>query len=801
MKTFPYRISVNNVKLIVFVLLFSSNILAQEIKDIIRPLRLASNKTDTILVSDLFYATDYSITFDSSDNFYLRYIKPTKQLLIKPNERAEGIQLISFNLSGKKYFIPVETSKINYQKFTYKAKGKASKAFLFGSFNGWNRKNLPMKETSRGIFEIEIPLEPGMYEYKFFVDGKELLDGNNPVTVPNGFGGFNCVINIKPKYTGTAYLHLIKKDSVDEEYNFTFYFESSNSKYKLKKEDVVALINNKKIPLKAVTVNNNFITLSFSREELKGSKVLRIAVNSLGHASNIQTLRLFNGIAAGNLTAATKYDAIIYAIMIDRFFDGDKSNSIPVKFDSLERKANYNGGDLTGIKIKLDEGYFDSLGINTLWLSPVVDNTDSAYREFPPPHRYYSGYHGYWPISSTKVEERFGDMNILKDLISSAHQHKIKVLLDFVANHIHIEHPWWKEHRNWFGNLRLPDGRLNLRLWDEQRLTTWFEPFMPSFDYSNDSAVDAMTDNAVWWIKQTGADGFRHDAVKHVPNVFWRSLTRKLKEQIEIPFNKTLLQIGETFGSYSLVGSYVNNGQLDAQFNFLLYDTALPVFLEKKNSFKMLDDQIHKTFSVYGVNNLMGNIMDSHDKVRYMAYADSDLTLSSNNAAELGWINPPQVDYKSSYDKLKLYLAYELTIPGIPIINYGDEIGMTGAADPDNRRMMRFEPNISSIEKSTLTDVSLLINIRNSNSALRYGDFLTLKADSNIYVYMRSDLNGRVLVALNKSDVNRITSVDLPAVYEIKKATDLINKNELRITKNKLHFNLNGIGYRIFRLD
>jgi glycosidase len=89
--------------------------------------------------------------------------------------------------------------------------------------------------------------------------------------------------------------------------------------------------------------------------------------------------------------------------------------------------------------------------------------------------------------------------------------------MDYVAHHVHEEHPLWKEHRDWFGVLDLPGGRKNLRLWDEYRLTTWFEPYMPSFDYtSSKEALETLTDNAVWWLTETNADGFRHDAVKHV---------------------------------------------------------------------------------------------------------------------------------------------------------------------------------------------------------------------------------------------------------------------------------------------
>lgn len=134
------------------------------------------------------------------------------------------------------------------------------------------------------------------------------------------------------------------------------------------------------------------------------------------------------------------------------------------------------------------------------------------------------------------VEEKFGDMDKLKRLIDVAHKKNIKVLLDFVSNHVHEQHPFYKNHPEWFGKLELPDGSLNLRLWDEQRLTTWFEPYLPSFDYEgSEEALEAMTDNAIWWLKTSGADGFRHDAVKHVPNKFWRRLTQKLRSRSKYP--------------------------------------------------------------------------------------------------------------------------------------------------------------------------------------------------------------------------------------------------------------------------
>ena len=282
----------------------------------------------------------------------------------------------------------------------------------------------------------------------------------------------------------------------------------------------------------------------------------------MGRYSNIQTVQIHEGVIAGKSGVHTLNDNIIYSIMIDRFSNGDKSNDNPIKHDSLFTPANYQGGDLQGIINKMEDGYFDKLGVNAFWISPIVDNTNNAYREYPAPHRWYTGYHGYWPTSSNKVEEHFGDMNLVKKIIDIAHKKDSKVYLDYVAHHVHEEHWMWKDHRDWFGTFNLPNGRLNLRLWDEYRLTTWFEPYMPSFDFvSSYEALEFMTDNAVWWLKVTGADGYRHDAVKHVPNEFWRLQTKKLKKEIGIPEKKEIYQIGESFGGIDMIASYVNNGQ------------------------------------------------------------------------------------------------------------------------------------------------------------------------------------------------------------------------------------------------
>jgi glycosidase len=796
------RLSINKFWPVLFLLASLSYAQQKSITDIIAPVKTISGTADTVIVSDLFYLPEYNIEFVPGKDFTTEFDKTRNTLIVKSNPDFEGVSSVDFRYQGKMYSIPVYGKKLSRAKFSFRPEKKYKSINLFGSFNNWNRADLPMKdESGSGTYTAAVSLEPGRYEYKFFADGEELIDPANKVTVPNGLGGINSVLTIPDLHSEAIYLHKAKLNNSGSYTEFGFYLETAVPK-KLSASNIVALIDNRRVEEKAIQIDGAGIKIKISKADLAKAKLIRVVVNISGLVSNMQAVPLTNGKPNNNATPFSWYDANIYSIMIDRFNNGDKKNDNPVKHDSLSWKANYNGGDFAGITKKIEEGYFDALGINTLWISPVNDNTNNAFREYPVPHRWYTGYHGYWPVSENKVEEKFGTFAELKKLINTAHKHKIKILLDYVSHHVHQEHPFYKEHPDWFGKLELPDGRLNLRLWDEQRLTTWFEPYMPTFDFQkSNEATNVMSENAVWWLKKTGADGFRHDAVKHVPNTFWRTLTRKLKEEIELPGHKQIYQIGETFGSYSLVGSYVNNGQLNAQFNFEQYNTAQAVFIDSSRSFVDLNNEIKKGLDVFGALHLMGNIMDSHDKNRYMAYADGALDLSQWSAIELGWNNPPEVKKATSYEKAELYYAYMFTVPGLPVIYYGSEFGMTGASDPDNRRMMRFGKELSENEKKMLGVVRGIVKVRSENSALRYGDYYPLFAGRKTFAYCRSDFYERIIVVLNKAEEEEEINLNIPAVYKSASAADLTNGLSYKIEDNQIHLKVKPRGWMILKLN
>ena len=790
------------------VVVFSSVQFAQGISELIQPIKIYQGRTDTILLSDIFYVKTYDLQFAENEKMQVSYNKEKNTAVFQPKGKYLGPVLVLFIFKGTSYTIPLLVQGANsiqqLHTFTYRSKTKIASVTVSGSFNNWNKESDRLIDgRGNGVYELTLALDPGSYTYKYIVDGKEVLDEANPEKAPTGFDGFNSVLRVAESDTVRMFLHVDTYQEAQDSSTYSFVYEHTGSFTSLEWENIYALLDNQNINPENIAFHGNKIAIHFKNTELKGNKVLRVFVSQKGKTTNIQQVVLSNGIPAGKpSTPWSWYDGSIYSIMIDRFYDGDKSNNKPVVHDSIFFPANYQGGDFLGISKKIDEGYFDSLGVNVLWISPVYDNPNEAYREYPAPHRWYSGYHGYWPISDTRVEEKFGTMAEVKELVAKAHNHQIKILLDCVAHHVHIRHPFYQKHPEWFGTLDLPDGRKNLRLWDEQRLTTWFEPYMPSFDFTkSEEAMNVVSDNAVWWLKETGADGFRHDAVKHVPNSFWRTLSRKLKEQIELPMHKKVYQIGETFGEYGLIGSYVNNGQLSAQFNFNLSYFAIPVFLEKDRSFSAIDFHIKKSFETFGYNNLMGNIMDSHDKVRYMAYADGKVKNQGVDTREMAWNNPPVVDHPSSYKKAELYYAYMFTIPGLPVIYYGSEFGMTGVDDPDNRRMMRFGDQLSIFEKRMLVETKKIVKMRNQHSALRYGDFYTLLADTAVYAYVRSDMNERLLVVLNKREEVASADLRLPEAFESKELIDVQTGENVPVKKNRATIAVPAIGWRVLKIQ
>jgi glycosidase len=605
-----------------------------------------------------------------------------------------------------------------------------------------------------GKWQARLDLNPGSYHYQLVANGRSMTDPNNPVLVDNNVGGVNSLLSI-PGFNRSLTPHFFALSHNNYTINIGFNNQA---------DEIIVLWENFRLPRKNVSRHGDHLHVFIPGDALKKERsFIRIRGYNQHGPSNDLLIPLHFGqpvLDPANLTREDKEKTILYFMMVDRFNNGNPDNNEPVNDPEVAPRANFFGGDLEGITQKIEDGYFTALGINTIWLSPITQNPLEAYREFPAPRRKYTGYHGYWPITLTTVDQRFGNEQSMRQMVEAAHQNNMSVMLDFVSNHVHEKNPLIINNPDWATELNLPDGRKNIRIWEEHRLTTWFDDFLPSLDFSKPEVIQTMVDSAFFWISEYNLDGFRHDATKHIPQEFWRALTQKLKEEYMVPKGKRLFQIGETFGNRELIGSYVGSGLLDGKFDFNLYFDARSAFAIDEVPFSMLDFSIHQTFNQYGFLNMMGNITGNHDMARFISLAGGDLRFDEDQI-EAGWDREVGVGDPVGYDKLASLTAFIMTIPGIPVIYYGDEIGLPGASDPDSRRPMKFR-NLSEKEMQLKEKTSMLTKLRNQNLAFVYGDFQTLFVDDQIYAYSRSYFGKHGLVVFNKSPKEKTITFVVP---------------------------------------
>jgi cyclomaltodextrinase / maltogenic alpha-amylase / neopullulanase len=552
---------------------------------------------------------------------------------------------------------------------------------------------------------------------------------------------------------------------------------------------VFAYWQNYLLPTNFIKIKNGKLIIKIPAEALKLNRsYLRVwASNKFGYSNDV-LVPLQSGLVltqSKQITRADKQSQIIYFTLVDRFKNGDKTNDHPLNRPDVNPKVDYWGGDIAGIKQKIDDGYFSKLGVNTLWISPLNQNPTGPYGYYKIANTKFSGYHGYWPISSSKVDFRFGTNQELKDLVVDAHRKDLNVLLDYVAHHVHIEHPFYKQHPQWFTSLYLPDGSMNTEKWDEQRLTTWFDTFMPTLDLSNPKVVDMMSDSTMFWLNEFNLDGFRHDATKHITEQFWRALTLKIKKKNH---GKALYQIGETYGTPELIGSYLTTGMLDGQFDFNVFDIANSAFAGVgATNLNQLKNGLHESFINYGNHNLMGYISGNHDKPRFMALASGDLKINEDSKVA-GWTRKIGITDSTAYDKMLLMHAFNLTIPGIPVIFYGDEIGLTGANDPDCRRMMKFA-GWNNRENNLWEKVSVLAHARSTNPVLIYGDFIDINSTADSWVYARKYFDKEAIVLFNNSPKPLKLEIKLADILKAKHLKAIFN-SEFSISNRILKINL-----------
>lgn len=698
--------------------------------------------------NNIVYLEDYILDFSSVDSVYysagdFEYNEDNNTLkILSEFDDIPALSVISIINDGNNYSIICRKICRETVKIMFKSENSNNytDVRIAGDFNSWNPEGYEMVREG-DMWTRTMTLDCGLYQYQIVADGNYYNNPDFGDTIPNGIGGYNTLLDaFQVCYSSGLALE-------------TSGFDEATISIALSDvpDILFVLWQNQIIPVNLKNLETNLYTVNIPEQAKEIDRsYIRVYASKDDCIANDLFIPLKNGKVIDDIIdieRGDKFSNIMYFILTDRFFNGCSNNDKKLSDQRVKEKANFQGGDLFGVLQKLNEGYFDTLGVNCLWISPIFKNPDHAYMEYPAPHRYFSGYHGYWPVSLTEIDNRFGNDSVFSSLIDVAHSRGMNVIIDFVANHVHENNPLYQSNKNWATELELEDGRKNIRLWDEYRLTTWFDTFLPSWDFSNNVVADTISDFAMYWIDKFNVDGFRHDATKHIPESFWRLLTKKIKNDYN---NKSIFQIGETFGNRRLISNYIGSGMMDSQFDFNLYFDARNCFADVNYDMKILAKSLISSLSYYGYHNLMGNITGNHDLIRFICVADSSV-LPGEDDKEAGWNRDIQIENESSYRKLTNLTAFIMSIPGVPCIYYGDEIGLPGVGDPDNRRMMKFD-NLSDNERNTFKNTADLISIRKNNIEFLLGTTKVIVAEEDIFIIKRKYFEHESYIIFNNSD-------------------------------------------------
>jgi neopullulanase len=445
-------------------------------------------------------------------------------------------------------------------------------------------------------------------------------------------------------------------------------------------------------------------------------------------------------------------DDVIYLITTDRFSNGDAAND---KDADRRNPRAWHGGDFRGIINKLP--YLKELGITAVWLTPWYDNPDEA-NQCDKPWCPYTNYHGYHAIDYYAVENRFGTVSDLQELVREARKHGIKIIQDQVANHVGIQHPWAKSPplNNWFSPfaqnsfnnsvLLSPNASAAER---ENLLKGWFNELLPDNNHDEPEVSKYHIQNALWWIGMTGIGGVRQDTIQYMPRKFIRDWSGAILRQYP-----NFYIVGEVFEEDSAQTAFFQGGKtgwdgidtiLPSVFDFKLWRTSQEVFTGKKPARALRD--VLKYDGLYPNINRVTVLANNHDTDRFMSLPGA------------------------TKESAKLHIAFILAARGIPQLYYGEEILMTGGHDPDNRKdfpggfagdpVNKFtNEGRTADEREMFEETKIWIGLRKKFEALKTGKTVDLRYDEKIYVFARQSETEQIVIGLNNSNESEYVKFD-----------------------------------------
>ena len=432
-------------------------------------------------------------------------------------------------------------------------------------------------------------------------------------------------------------------------------------------------------------------------------------------------------------------EAVVYFMMTDRFFDGNESNNTASGTDTYgDNPGLYHGGDFAGVTAKLD--YLQDLGVNTIWLTPIVKNiagvtvTDEGKEDVP----YNAAYHGYWASDFTKLNPTLGTTEEFKTMISEAHKRGMRIMVDIVVNHAG------------YGTESTFADMLRDKSVSEGDIKSW-QSGLPDFATENADVRAKLVEWQTAWMKDYGVDYFRVDTVKHVDSTTWAALKNSTTK-----VNSSFKMIGEYFGAgYASNGSSLGTRQMDADLDFDFNDQATSFVSGNISSVeKFLSARNSALNNAY----MTGQFLSSHDEDGFKAslingkgYTEDEATSAALVAATL-----------------------QLTAKGIPVIYYGEEVGLSGLNNypyQTNRYDMDF--NLATDDNVTYQHYKNLLRIRNAYTDVfaRGSRTVVAGSDEECYDVVSRSYGGTTLyVGMNIKDTVKEVKVpvSLAAGTEVK---------------------------------
>jgi glycosidase len=427
-------------------------------------------------------------------------------------------------------------------------------------------------------------------------------------------------------------------------------------------------------------------------------------------------------------------DSVFYQIFPDRFDNGDLTND-PVNLSPWNSKptiTSFHGGDLRGVINRFY--YLLDLGINTLYFNPIFLSASN--------HRYNA-------VDYFQIDPKLGDLSTFKSLLDVAHRNQVRVVLDGVFNHCGrgffafndiLENQSDSPYVDWFHIKKFP-----VDAYSPGEATTyqawWKYKSLPKFNTSNPRVCDYIYKVARYWLEQ-GIDGWRLDVPNEInDDPFWEKFREIVKKT-----NSDAYILGEIWDGDT---RWVGDSHFDGLMNYPIRTLILDLLTEKKKANAFVND-LASWVRHYPIENsfCMYNSLGTHDTERIYSL--------------LG----------RSIEKIRLAYLILFTFPGAPAIYYGDEIGLEGGPDPDNRRTFPWNETEWNIE--ILQWVKQLIRVRNDQNSLRRGNFSVLPNNNDsVFAFSRKDGGDYSIVIANAS--NQSTKIEIDISDLVSEDVKLVN--------------------------